>query len=254
MQDLQREILNQVVAGTISAEEGAARLEALDSAAPTTPAPAAAAASPSGVVKQVKVISRFGNTEIIGDPTVATAVADGPHRAHQDGDTMVFEQTPVSEDPSFEFVRPQGRVVINGFGFGRKLTVRVNPSLPLNASVQAGNLRIEGVHSRLAADVQAGNCKVHDFRAPINLSVAAGNVEAQGSLDSGTSSIRCEMGQVKVGLARESSVRISARTTMGKVAIEGDGIRKGSNEVTVGTGAGTLELECTMGNVKVSVG
>ena len=88
-------------------------------------------------------MSRFGNTEIIGDPTVATAVADGPHRAHQDGDTMVFEQTPVSEDPSFEFVRPQGRVVISGFGFGRKLTVRVNPSLPLNASVQAGNLRIE---------------------------------------------------------------------------------------------------------------
>jgi len=56
-----------------------------------------------------------------------------------------------------------------------------------------------------------------------------------------------------VSLARDSSVRINARTTMGKVAIEGDGIKRDSRDVTVGTGAGTLDLECTMGNIKVSV-
>ena len=255
MKDLQREILGEVATGRISAEEGAARLEALeDRPEPFEPSAGATPASDTGAVTRVRVSSRFGNTEIVGDPSVATAVADGPHRARRDGDAIVIEQSPVTEDTSFEFVRPQGRVVINGFDFGRKLTIRMNPSLPLYASVQAGNVRIEGVHGRVNADVQAGNCKVHDFRAPLNLVVTAGNVEAQGMLEEGSSSIRCEMGQVKVNLAKESSVRISARTTMGKISVEGDGIKGGGADVMVGSGAGTLDLECTMGNVKVSVG
>ncbi|TMF82600.1 MAG: hypothetical protein E6I11_13435 [Chloroflexi bacterium] len=250
MKDLQREILTQVAAGTISAEEGAARLEALESPAPASIATDSPA---SEAVRHVKVVSRFGNTEIVGDPSVTSAVADGPHRARQDGDTLVIEQSPVNEDTSFEFSRPQARVVVNGFEFGRRLAIRMNPSLPLTTNVQAGNLRMQGLNGPIVAEVQAGNCKVGEFRGPINLSVMAGNIDAYGRIDSGKSSIRCEMGQVKVSLARDSSVRINARTTMGKVAIEGDGIKRDSRDVTVGTGAGTLDLECTMGNIKVSV-
>ncbi|TMF67052.1 MAG: hypothetical protein E6I17_09805 [Chloroflexi bacterium] len=114
-------------------------------------------------------------------------------------------------------------------------------------------MSMQGLNGPIVAEVQAGNCKVGEFRGPINLSVMAGNIDAYGRIDSGKSSIRCEMGQVKVSLARDSSVRINARTTMGKVAIEGDGIKRDSRDVTVGTGAGTLDLECTMGNIKVSV-
>ena len=252
MKDLQREILTQVASGAISAEEGAARLEAL--ATPSAGAPVGALPPASGEVRQVKVVSRFGNAEIVGDPSVASAVADGPHRARQEGDTLLIEQSPVNEDTSFEFRRPQSRVVVNGFDFGRKLTIRMNPSLPLTANVQAGNLRIQGLTSPVLADVQAGNCKLDDFRGPIKLSVMAGNIDASGRIDSGKSSIRCEMGEVKVALARGSSVRINARTTMGKVAIEGDGIRKDSHEVTLGSGTGTLDMECTMGNIRVAVG
>ncbi|HMC69291.1 MAG TPA: hypothetical protein VKJ07_09070, partial [Mycobacteriales bacterium] len=108
MKDLQREILNQVATGTITAEEGAARLEALESRV-LPPSPPAAVASPPTVptgIGQVRVVARFGNTEIVGDPTIATAVADGPHRARQDGDTMVIEQTTIGEETSFEFTRP----------------------------------------------------------------------------------------------------------------------------------------------------
>src|SRR5205823_1196434 len=119
MKDLQREILTQVAAGTISAEEGAARLEDLETAS----APPAPSVTPSQEIKQVKVVSRFGNTEIVGDPGVASVVADGPHRAHQEGDTMVIEQSGVTEDTTFEFSRPQTRVVVNGFEFGRRLTI-----------------------------------------------------------------------------------------------------------------------------------
>ena len=255
MKDLQREILSQVAAGKLTAEEGAARLEALESApAPTaTPSAPPAQAAAAGVGR-VKVVSRFGNTEVVGDPTVASAVAEGPHSARQEGDTLIIEQSPVTEDTSFEFSRPQGRVIINGFDFGRKLTVRMNPSLPLAANVQAGNLRVVGVHAEMSSEVQAGNCTVSDFRGPIKLTVAAGNINASGRLDSGVSAIRCEMGQVKVSLDRGSDVRIKARTTMGKVSIEGAGIATNdSKAVTIGSGAANLDIDCTMGNVRVSV-
>jgi hypothetical protein len=250
MKDLKREILTQVAAGTITADEGATRLEALESA----PSGAAATSTPplspnAAAITQLRVISRFGQTEIIGDPNVASAVAEGPHRARVDGETMVIEQSPIHDDTSFHFSRPEGRLIINGFDFGRHLTVRVNPSLPLFITVQAGSVRIKGMTGPINGQVQAGNCIIEDFRSPLNLEVAAGNVAATGRLTEGASSIHCEMGSVRVNLDRSSSVRIKARSTLGNVALEGDAIK---NDV-IGSGAGTLDVECTMGNVKVVV-
>ena len=253
MKDLQREILNQVAAGSITAEEGAARLEALESgpsSASSGPPPVTATA-PAQAVRRVRLVSRFGSTDVIADPNVDVAFAEGPHKARQEGDTMVIEQaSPISDDTSFEFSRPQGRVIINGFDFGRRLTVRVNPSLPLQATVQAGNLRIDGMNAAISGQVQAGNCIIDKFRGPVDLDVAAGNVSATGTLTDGTSKIRCEMGSVRMVLDKASSVRINARTTLGKVAIEGDAVKNG----VVGGGAGTLDIECNMGNVKLVVG
>src|SRR5216684_261054 len=204
MKDLQREIVNQVASGTISPEEGAARLEGLEAGPSPVTTP-----TPSAGPKQVKVVSGFG-------------------------------------DDSFEFIRRAGRAN----AFGETLTIRMNPTVPLVARVQAGNVRIDGIHSALTAEVQAGNCRVNDFRGPIRLRVVAGNVEASGRLDSGASSIRCNMGEVRVSLARRSSVTITARTTMGDVAIEGEGItHSGSNQAMLGDGAGTLEIDCTLGSV-----
>lgn len=244
MKDLQREIVNQVASGTLSPEEGAARLQELEAGPSPVPTP-----TPAAGPKQVKVVSRFGNTEVIGDPSVTYAVADGPHRIRQDGDTMLIEQSGFGDD-SFEFIRRAGRAN----PFGETLTVRMNPLVSLSARAQAGNIRIDGIHSALIAEVQAGNCRVNDFRGPITLRAVAGNVEASGQIDSGASSIRCNMGEVKVSLARKSSVSITARTTMGDVAIEGDGItRSGSHQAKLGDGAGTLDIECTLGSVRVSV-
>lgn len=258
MNDLRREILTQVACGTISAEEGAARLDSLEAPASSAPAPVPVPSALAG--RHVKVLSQFGTAEIVGDPSVAFAVADGPHRARQEGDTMVIEHQPLDEDDSFAF-GPGGsrtRVVLNGTTIARrKLTVRMNPDLALTADVQAGNVRVDGVHGPIISEVQAGNFKVSDFRGPLNLVVQAGNVTASGRLDRGASKVRCEMGQVKISLEKGSSVRITAHTTIGKVAIEGDGAELGgagrsAREVTIGSGAGTLAIECTMGNVKVS--
>lgn len=252
MKDLQREILSQVASGAISAEEGAARLAALEAVnTGTVQAPAAQPAPPATPAgREVRIVSQFGAAEVIADPEVAFAVADGPHQARQDGDTMTIEHEPFEGPESFIFGGERG-----SHWRGRKLTVRMHPDLALLASVQAGNVRIEGVRGPIRAEVQAGNCTISDFRGPLDLSVQAGNVIASGRLDSGSSRIRCEMGAVKIGIDKRSSVRISARTTMGKLSIETGAeqtfARSGAREVTIGSGAASLDIDCTMGNVKV---
>ncbi|MGH7761807.1 MAG: hypothetical protein ACREOY_10405 [Candidatus Dormibacteraceae bacterium] len=252
MKDLQREILSQVAAGTLSAEEAAARLEALETE-PTIPPSRPAPTSDAGAgVKRVRVFSRFGNTEIIGDSTVTYAVAEGPHKARQEGDTMIIEQSALDDEASFVFSRPEGRVRIPRVNLGDKLTVRMNPALALAAKTQAGNLQINGMKGAVTAEVQAGNCAIEAFGGPLNLKVTAGNVTATGHLDKGESAIRCQMGEVHVVLDKASSVRVRARTTMGEIAFE-NVERAGKHEGIIGSGAGTLECDCTMGTIRIAV-
>ncbi len=264
MQDKRREILSRVASGTLTAEEGAAQLDSLDAetaAAEPEPnksqaTPPSLPASPAG--RQARVISQFGSAEIVGDPSVTFAIAEGPHRARQEGDTMVFEHEPFDDADTFTFGQGDRRVAVNSFNFHhRKLTVRMNPDLALVATVQAGNMIVNGVHGPITGDVQAGNCRVTDFKGVLNLVVQAGNVTASGRLDSGASKIRCEMGSVKVNLEKGSSVRITARSTMGKVAIESandqrDPAARTGRDVIIGSGAGTIDVQCTMGSVKVT--
>jgi hypothetical protein len=261
VKDLQREILNQVATGTISAEEGAARLEALEAGpAPAVEAQAAApvAAAPSvPATRHVKVVANIGMVEIAGDPSVAFVTADGPHRARQEGDTMVIDHLPLGDDDNFSFgSNTLRRIVRKGFDLQRRgLTVRMNPDLALIVSTKAGDVQVDGVHGPISAEIQAGNCTISDFRSPFNLVVQAGSLNAIGRLDGGASKVRCQMGSVKINLEKGSSVRISARTTMADVAIEGAavGAATGSvgNVVTIGGGAGTLDVDCTMGDGKV---
>ena len=261
MKDLQREIVNQVASGKISAEEGAARLESLD--AVETPSQAGSVsvsgASPASVAtRRVRVASVVGAAEIVGDPSVSYAVAEGPHRARQDGDTMVIEQGPLDENDHFSFGHGDRRIAVNSIDFGRrKLKVRMNPDLALTAQVNAGSLRIEGVHGPISGEVLAGSCRISDFEAPLDLTIQAGNVIASGRLDRGSSKVRCEMGNVTINLEKGSSVKVTARTTLGKVAVDSGGgepmlLGQSGKEVTVGSGAGNLDIECTMGNVRVS--
>jgi hypothetical protein len=54
-------------------------------------------------------------------------------------------------------------------------------------------------------------------------------------------------------------VRVTGRTTLGKLSIEGEttdkvNLGETGKEVTIGSGAASLDVECTMGNVRVSAG
>ena len=234
-----REILGRVAAGTISPEEAAAQLDGL-------------ADEPStGAVERVRIERQFGSVDIVGDPTVREAVAEGPHRARIDGDVMVIESEPDDGSGGFAF----GFAVGRPFGIGiDKLLVRMNPKLALDLELQAGSCRVRGVTGPIKAEVQAGSATIDGFQSPLTLSVQAGAVRANGCLREGSSTITCEAGSVGLHLERGSSVHITADSALGKVSLPGANTGKGrsTREAVVGDGLADLQIRTSMGSVTVS--
>jgi hypothetical protein len=231
-----REILSRVAAGTISPEEAASQLDAASNDQEDT--------EPG--IRSVRVIKRLGAAEVIGDPNVRDAVADGQHRARIEGDVMIIEGETAHEPGTF--------ITRSWLGFpehssGDRLVVRVNPALALDLQVQAGSLRVNGVEGPIRADVQASSATIDGFTKPLDLKVQAGSIRANGRLDDGESRIACDAGSVSLYLERGSSVRIKARAHIGKVLLPG---ASGAQDVTVGGGAASLLIETSMGSVTVT--
>lgn len=232
-----REILRRVAAGTISAGEAAAQLDAI--------------AEPDDdpiAVQRVRVIRQFGNAEVVGDATVRDAVADGAHQARIEGDVMIIDGAYTDEPGSFIFGIPRHFAQ-------NSLVVRMNPKLALDLRLQGGTIRVRGVDGPIQAEVQAGSATIDGFSKPINLSVQAGSVKAIGRLDEGQSRIACDAGSVTLHLEHGSQVRVKARAHMGKVSLPGpieDAGLRGAQEVTVGDGTASLVVETSMGSVRVT--
>src|SRR5689334_17149618 len=113
MTDAKRELLNQVASGDLTPEEAEARLAELD-----RPLPSEGAVATGEAATKVRVVRIAGAAEIIGDPTVKEAVADGPHDVYREGGSLVIESRPA----------PGDGYVFGPFSFGtdlhRKLVVR----------------------------------------------------------------------------------------------------------------------------------
>ena len=281
MENERRAVLERVARGELSPAEAAALLEDMETeeARESRADPRdwssdwhrqgdwSAAQPPSGsgeAVARIRVVRTMGTAEIIGDPTVREAVAEGPHVARREGDALVIEGNDTGFDMPglYDFAfswggrrglraqrerhRPHPRFRL---GDAMPLRVRVNPDLPLEVQAQAGKLRIRGVHGPIQAEVQAGSTDIVDFRSPLDLSVQAGSVMARGRLDHGASRIRCDAGGVRIHLERGSSVRISAHSTLGKIVF--DSHDEGTPWV-VGAGTATLDIDATMGSVRVA--
>ena len=244
MESRRRQILHQVAAGSLSPEQAAAQLD--EAGGQPTSGP--------GQIARVRVVRQLGPTQVIGDPGVIEAVAEGPHTARREGDTLVIEGEP--QGVGFSFF-PGQRL---GFPFGlgsepQAVRVRMNPRLALDIDVQAGTLRVAGVKGPIHANVQAGSTSIDGFQGPLTISLQAGSVRASGCIVEGASRIRCEAGSVFLHLDRGSSVRIRARSTMGRVTLPGGGGRTrpvSDVEAVIGDGRAGLEIDNTMGSVRVS--
>ena len=252
--DYRRQIIEAVARGELTPEEAAARLDADPPEAAATATAETHPAPPTSSVSRVRVVSDFGSVRVIGDPSVAGAVADGEHTAEQDGSTLVIRSY-ISGGGGFVFGR-RGRIRVNmgGRNHDDRVDVRMNPRLALDLEVKAGEVRVDGVEGPLRATVMAGDVRIDRFRSPINLDVKAGQVRARGRLDSGESHVRCSAGQVRIELERGSSVRVRASARLGTIDLD-DGSEiagiGGAQERVIGGGAGLLELEATLGQVEV---
>jgi hypothetical protein len=181
---------------------------------------------------------------------VKEAIADGPHDVHREGTTLVIESRPA----------PGDGYTFGPFSFGtdlhRKLRVRMNPDLPLEAEIQAGSLQVSGLRDAIKADVQAGSARIDGFQKQLDVTVQAGSVNAAGKLTWGASRIACDAGSVRVALDPASSVNIHAHTSIGRISLPGRQSRASLGgehlETTIGGGDATLEIESSMGSVVVS--
>ena len=279
MEDERRAVLERVARGELSPADAATLLEQMEprtagaasatandpkdwaadwSRDPEWSAPEPPPPSPEGRAARIRIVRAIGNADVVGDPTVSEAMAEGPHVARREGDTLVIEGQDEGLDMTgFSFVfgaRHRAHRMRHqhhpGWRMGgpNPLRVRVNPDLPLEIEAQAGRIRVRGVHAPIRGNVQAGSTEIVDFRSPLDLSVQAGSVNARGVLDQGVSRVRCEAGSVRIKLEQGSSVRVSARNTLGKVIFDGQDPRE---PWVVGGGQGTLEIDATMGAVRV---
>ena len=259
--DARRRILLAVADGSLSPQEAAEQLHALDhpdeEAAEPQPAPPGPTPPAEDRPLRIRVQASARKVEIIGDPSVREAVADGRHEAWRDGDTLVIEgewdlDREDFRSAGFSFSRHRSAVMI---GNHTALVVRMNPDLPLEVRVEAGALTTTGVRGPIRAHVAAGSARLDGFEGPLDVDVAAGGFKGRGRLDHGHSRIRCDAGSVKLQLDRRSSVTISGEAHLGKVEVLGQrstGVLNDSACATIGMGEAALDIECNLGSVKVT--
>jgi hypothetical protein len=285
-----RTILQRVASGELSPEEAAEQLDRLTNQPPPPPAPPTPGDAPSvppspgetppfepvgegpgagpqappppvttglaaSPLERVRVVRNLGATRIVGDREVLEAVAEGPHRAERLPRELVIHSD-FDEEGGFNFSRVQGQ-------WGRyrnaRLNVRMRPDLPLTVQAQASSVQVQGVTGRITGDVQAGSLTVDGSPGPFDLTVQAGSLTIVGAINKGTSRVRCEAGSVHVVLRPGSSVSIVAHSTLGYVSLPEEAGRLddfvmggGTREITVGSGEARLEIESTMGSVRVT--
>lgn len=249
--DARRKILEAVAAGRMDPGDAANALADLDApASPDEPDPPSDELAERVVERRVlvhggndtqlrvvRVDATFRAVEIVGDPGVHEAVAEGPHRVRWEGDALVIDGATGLDDDDFdddedddrvefgEWFRTRGprmhKVRFSSGGRGdyrpRPLRVRMNPDIGLEARVEAGPLKILRVHAPIKARVTAGPLVIEDFASPIDVRVAAGKVDATGRLDRGESTIDCDAGKVRLHLTHGSHARVTASATLGKV-------------------------------------
>jgi ferric-dicitrate binding protein FerR (iron transport regulator) len=133
----------------------------------------------------------------------------------------------------------------------------MRPDLPLEVELSAGTLRTDGITGPLRFDVQAGSARIEHARGPLEATVAAGSIRVEAMLTEGSSRIRCDASSVRVHLERGSSVVIRARANLSKLSLPDRGVlgtwSPGEREeVKIGDGAATLDIDANMSNISVT--
>jgi hypothetical protein len=246
-----RDLLTRVASGELDPAD-AARILDEDPTAPTLDHP-----EPTrGPVASVQIRAGGVKLVVVADPSVDTAVADGPHSVRHDGTALVIE-APHAEgyrvEPPPRFLGWVPTVWTGGRG--ERVTVRVNPRLPLTIDATACSVDVSGIHADLTLAGMSSSVKVRDHRGPVHGTVTMGSTTVVGDI-TGPSSLVCELGSVNLRLTGGSDVVLTASAELGSVKVAGakpTSLHDGSarHVMTVGAGSNPFDVTVRMGSISV---
>jgi hypothetical protein len=235
-------------------QEPAARNESAPAAPPTS---SGAQPKAANGVERISVRAVGRRVRIVGETSVATLSADGPHVLRRNGTTLE-----VSSDgeigPSldgFSILRgvPRSLEDIRALGLGKELLLRVNPALTVDVEVTAGQLSTERVPHLGKIRVTAGGAKLLDVAEVNDVLVQAGSATIKGTITQGRHRVRVESGSLSITLGDDSNVTIKSDAQLGRVSWAG-GHSGAGDEVVMGHGNARLDVEVVMGHASVRVG
>jgi hypothetical protein len=136
---------------------------------------------------------------------------------------------------------------------GNVMVSRVDGSADLTTS--SGNIRATDVTGRFTARASSGAIDGSGLRQPISAQTSSGNIHLSGSFSANTN-IRATSGSVTLGLAPDSSTRINVSNTSGGIstgALPLANVSQSPHQLdgTLGSGAGTLTIQTTSGDVRL---
>lgn len=207
----------------------------------------------SGGVRRVVIRATGRLVRVVGDPSVSTAEAQGPHILRRAGELL--EVTSESDiGPSlrgFSVINPpKSAEDLRRLGFGQELVVRVNPTVEVDAEITGGGLTTVKVPRLGRIRVTAAAANLSDVVTVRDALVQAGGASVRGPISEGRSRVRVESGSLTVVLSPTANVCVTAHAHLGLVSWPNDQPRE-LDEYVVGNGAARLDLNVMMGHVSV---
>ncbi len=210
----------------------------------------------TGGVDRISVRAVGRRVRIVGETSVATLSADGPHVLRRNG--SVLEVSSDGEMGSsldgFSILKaPRNLEDVRSLAIGKELFLRVNPNIIVDVEVTAGSLNTERVPHLGKVRVTAGGAKLLDVEEINDALIQAGTATIAGSIKTGRSRVRAESGSLTIKLADDSNVTIKGDAQLGRVSWAGQHTGAG-DEVVMGYGNARLDVEVVMGHALVRVG
>jgi hypothetical protein len=230
----------------------------------TTPRPEPPAEEPVdtkpvnvGGVERISVRAVGRRVRILGETSVATLSADGPHVLRRNGSVLEVSsdgELGASLD-GFSILRsaPRSFDDFRALGLGKELFLRVNPNVIVDVEVTAGSLNTERVPRLGKVRVTAGAAKLLNVVEINDALIQAGQATIKGTITTGRNRVRAESGTLSIHLTDDSNVTVTGEAQLGKISWAG-GHSGAGDEVVMGSGSAKLEIEVVMGHAQVRVG
>jgi len=205
-------------------------------------------------VERISVRAVGRRVRIVGDASVATASAEGPHILRRDG--AVLEIVSDGEfGPSFDgfSLRPPRLDDLRSFSLTKELILHINPAIALDLEVTAGSLACEGVPYLGKVRLTAGAAEVSGAAELDDILIQAGSATLRGRLTAGRSRVRCESGQLTVELDETSNVTVRGEVQLGRISWT-PSLGNNVDEVVLGNGSARLDVSVIMGWATIKTG